>query len=315
VAGQEDTGEIMRTRRFHLVLAAALILATHSRVSAQEGLPPVTIVGTQVHTLSSEIAGRDLLILVALPAAYAEEERAFPVVYALDADFMFSGPVEVARTLAYAREAQEAILVGIAYGASSLAEWQWLRRRDYTPTTDPEGDAAIRAQGPLAPEVLSGQAASMLRVIREEIQPLVDGAYRTVPEESGFFGDSFGGLFGLFVLFHAPETFRHYLIGSPSIWWDDRVTLAFEEEYASRNQDLDAEVFLSVGLLEEDPSDPESARSAMVSNLEVLIERLEARGYPSLRLESHFFEGETHMSVVPFNFSRAFRALYSHGGS
>jgi predicted alpha/beta superfamily hydrolase len=228
---------------------------------------------------------------------------------------MFSGPVEIARTLAYAQEAQEAILVGIAYGASSLNEWQWLRRRDYTPTRDPEGDAAIRERNPLAPEVLSGQAADLLRVIRQEVQPWVNTVYRTIPEESGFFGDSFGGLFGLYVLFHAPETFRHYLIGSPSIWWDDRVTLAFEEEYAARNEDLDAEVFLSVGLLEEDPANETSLEHGMVSGLRRLIERLEARDYPSLRMESHFFEGETHMSVVPFNFSRAFRALYPYGGS
>lgn len=305
----------MRTRLPLLLLVAILALATVPGASAQEGLPPVTVMGTQVHTLSSEVAGRDFRILVALPLAYAEEDRAFPVVYALDADFMFSGPVEIARTLAYAQEGREVIMVGIAYGASSLAEWQWLRRRDYTPTRDPEGDAAIREQSPLAPEVLSGQAADLLRVIREEVQPFVNAAYRTVPEESGFFGDSFGGLFGLYVLFHAPETFRHYLIGSPSIWWDDGVTLDFEEEYAARSQDLNAKVFLSVGLLEEDASDPVSLGLGMVTGLQGLIERLQARGYPSLRLESHFFEGETHMSVVPFNFSRAFRALYPHVGS
>jgi predicted alpha/beta superfamily hydrolase len=305
----------MRKRLPIPLLVASLALPTVPGAYAQEGLPPVTVIGTQVHTLSSKIAGRDLQILVGLPLGYAEEDRTFPVVYALDADFMFSGPVEIARTLAYAQEAQEVILVGIAYGASSLDEWQLLRRRDYTPTRDAEGDSAIREQNPLAPEVLSGQAARLLRVIQEEVQPFVNAAYRTVPEESGFFGDSFGGLFGLYVLFRAPETFRHYLIGSPSIWWDDRVTLAYEENYAAEHQDLDAEVFLSAGLLEEDASDSESVGFGMVTGLKAVIERLEARGYPSLIVESHFFEGETHMSVVPFNFSRAFRALYPHGGS
>lgn len=305
----------MRKRLSFPLLVAIVVLPTVPGASAQEGLPPVTVMGTQVHTLTSEIADRELLVLVALPLGYAEEDRAFPVVYTLDADFMFSGPVEIARTLAYAQEAQEVILVGIAYGASSLAEWQWLRRRDYTPTRDPEGDAAIRDQNPLAPEVLSGQAALLLEVVQDEVQPLVNAAYRTVPEESGFFGDSFGGLFGLYLLFHAPDTFRHYLIGSPSIWWDGGVTLDFEREYAARNQDLDAELFLSVGLLEEDPRDPESVRFGMVTGVKSLIERLEGREYPSLRLESHFFEGETHMSVVPFNFSRAVRALYPHVGS
>jgi predicted alpha/beta superfamily hydrolase len=279
---------------------------------------PLTIPGTQVHRFSSEIAGRDFQILVALPLSYGEGEERYPVVYCTDADFMFAGAVEVARTLAYGLEAQEVIMVGIAYGGSSLEDWQVFRRRDYTPTETTEEDADIRAaaseSGQELPEALSGQAHRFHRVIHEEIKPFIEGTYRTIPEENAYFGDSFGGLFGLYVLFHAPETFKRYIIGSPSIWWDGGVTLDFEAEYAAVHDDLPVDLFVSVGLLEEDPSDPQSRASGMVSNVRTLVDRLESRGYPSLLLESAYFEGETHMSVVPSNFSRGLRTLFPGPG-
>lgn len=316
----------LRPSRLHLIpfLAGLLFLnaactgaeeSTSAESLSERAEPePVTVPGTQVHTLHSEIAGRDFRILVALPMTYGSGENSYPVVYSLDADFQFSGPVEIARTLAYGGEAQEVILVGIAYGTDSLEEWQVLRRRDYTPTETPEEDARMREADPSLPEVLSGQAEHFHRVIRDEIQPFIDNLYRTLPGDAAYFGDSFGGLFGLYVLFHSPGTFQHYFIGSPSIWWGNSVTLEFEREYARQHDDLSVEVFLSVGLLEEDPSIPESAASAMVSNLRTLVDRLEGREYPSLRVEAHYFEGETHMSVIPSNFSWALRTLFPGSG-
>jgi predicted alpha/beta superfamily hydrolase len=123
-------------------------------------------------------------------------------------------------------------------------------------------------------------------------------------------GISYGGLFGLYVLFHHPDTFNRYVIGSPAIHHDNRVTLAYESKYAASHDDLPARVFMSVGALEEldDPFIEPSFR--FVSNMRELAKILQERGYPGLHLTTHVFEDETHVSVVPATFSRGLRVVF-----
>jgi hypothetical protein len=85
------------------------------------------------------------------------------------------------------------------------------------------------------------------------------------------------------------------------------------EEYAAGHTDLPAEVFMSVGLLEEDLEIPESATAVMVTNVTEMAERLNSRDYPGLHLTIHSFEGETHLSVIPLNLSWGLRTLYPGG--
>ena len=136
--------------------------------------------------------------------------------------------------------------------------------------------------------------------------PFVQDHYRISPQDSVLAGDSYGGLFGLYTLFHQPETFGRYIIGSPSIWWDDRIILDYEAKYAAKHTDLSAKVFMSVGALEVFEPEP----AAMVSNMELLIRRLHLRNYKNLELSSHVFENETHLSVIPGTMSRGLRTVF-----
>jgi len=99
-----------------------------------------------------------------------------------------------------------------------------------------------------------------------------------------------------------------YIIGSPSIYWDDAVTFEYEARYAARYTDLSATVFLSGGALEA-IFEPEFA--AMVANVIKLREILIARDYPGLKLTTHIFEDETHLSVIPATMSRGLRAVFA----
>jgi hypothetical protein len=144
--------------------------------------------------------------------------------------------------------------------------------------------------------------------------PLINSEYRTKPDDRALWGDSFGGLFGLFVLFHQPDAFNRYVIGSPSIWWDQAVAFTYESDYAANNSDLRAKVFMSVGELEEPEGVPEAAAMAMVSNVYKMAELLQERNYPSLELTKHVFEGETHSSVLPMVLSRGLKVVFAGYG-
>lgn len=82
---------------------------------------------------------------------------------------------------------------------------------EYTPDSDPK-------------ESLGGGAREYLRLIKEEIKPRIDGAFKTLqdPRMTGLCGSSLGGLVSLYGGIIFPETFG--LIGalSPSLWWNKR---------------------------------------------------------------------------------------------
>ncbi len=133
--------------------------------------------------------------------------------------------------------------------------------------------------------------------LKEEVIPFVDARLRTTSDR-GLWGHSFGGLFALYVLFEQPELFARYAINSPSLWWNQRESIAREAAYARTHDSLPAHVFLSFGADEG----PELFSS--------FVSTLKGRGHRRLELSSHVFEGETHASVVPATFSRSFRFLY-----
>jgi predicted alpha/beta superfamily hydrolase len=128
-------------------------------------------------------------------------------------------------------------------------------------------------------------------------------------------GTSYGGLFGLYTLFHQPDTFQRYVIGSPAIHHDDRVILNHEETYAAHHTDLAARVFLGVGGREELDDPLIGPTFQFVTNMEHLATTLQARNYPGLQLTTHLFEDETHVSVVPALYSRGLREVFAYSGN
>jgi predicted alpha/beta superfamily hydrolase len=293
------------TNAFSVLLL--LIISLPGTAGAQDLPEPYTVPGTVVHTLESEFIDEGFQVYVGFPQGFGSDPTArYPVLYALDADFAVGTMVEISRLLAFAGEATPLIVVGIGYEAG--ADFMTLRGRDFTPTPNPEYDANVSL------EPGSGEAANLLAALKGEILPFIESLYPIEVGERGFFGDSFGGLFGLFTLFHEPGMFQRYILGSPSIWWDNGVTFAFEERFAEAHDDLAVKITLSVGMLEEDPDDPLSVEAAMVSNVRKMAERLRSRGYPSLELHTRYIDGETHISAVPTNFSWGLRVLFGADG-
>jgi predicted alpha/beta superfamily hydrolase len=114
-------------------------------------------------------------------------------------------------------------------------------------------------------------------------------------------GFSFSGLFAAYVWLYDSNTFSRYLIGSPSLWWDNGMILKAEAAKAESDKGLHGRVFLSIG-------GDESEELSLFKNLTTT---LKTHAYPNLQLETHIFEGENHLSVVEATFSRGLRFLYA----
>jgi len=126
-------------------------------------------------------------------------------------------------------------------------------------------------------------------------------------DDSTLVGDSYSGLFALYTLFNQPQMFQRYIVGSPSIYWDDRVILDIESEYSKVSSKINAKVFLSVGELE---AVYEPIFANMVGNVESISKIINSREYEGLELKTHIFKGETHLSVIPATFSRGLREVF-----
>ena len=98
------------------------------------------------------------------------------------------------------------LIVGIGY-VSDKAYVIEERTRDYT----------FPAEG--AEFAKGGKAADFLHFIQQDVKPYIEQHFDINKEKQYFFGHSFGGLFGLYILFHQPDLFQYYTLASPSLWW------------------------------------------------------------------------------------------------
>jgi len=264
-----------------------------------------SIRGTRVHKLSSKEIGQNFILNVGLPSGYRRSESSYPVVYMTDGDLSFATLTTWVLTMQMAYELPPMIIVGITYDLADLSEAMVIRTRDLTPTqVDP---SEVPKEANLS-EAESGGAAAFLEFINEDVKSFMKANYRIQEDNQTYAGYSLGGLFGLYALFNHPKSFQKYIIGSPSIWWDDGVTFSYEQTYAENHTDLDARIFISSGELEEDRDKPDT--SLMVSNMQRMAALLRSRQYPSLQLNSHLFEGETHMSGTATCLNRGLRYVF-----
>lgn len=248
--------------------------------------PPVTIPQTEVHVLSSAHVDHEFSISVALPAGYADSKQPYQTLYMLDANWLFDMTASIVRFLGLDQQIPPLVIVGIGYPG------RWYdtpeRNHDFVPHGWLDDHAC-------------GGADQFLRFIRDELMPFVGSAYRVDLDDRAFWGDSLGGLFGLYVLLNHPDTFGRYVLGSP---WIDRVDhpiFECERAYAASHADLPARVCVAAGALEFEN---------VLANIGRLTSSLQSRGYANLKLSTHIFEGESHISVMSYNISRGIRAVF-----
>jgi len=249
----------------------------------------VVLSNTETYLISSKNVGDDFKIDVALPKGYYESSEKYPVLYVLDGNRNFGIVAGTVGLLNTGMDAPKVIVVGIGYKTDE--EHLKFRSRDYLPTISKNIE-------------YSGGASKFLSFLEEELIPNIEGSYQADSNRL-LAGISYSGLFTMYALLNKPTLFNNYLIGSPSMYYDNEVIFKIEEEYARKYDNLDANVFLSVGSLEAGYD----MFPRMVSNVEKFSKILISRKYNNLKITTCLFENETHFSVMPATFSRGIREL------
>lgn len=288
------------------VLAAALgsLMMPTVRSIAAPALPdatgPYALPGTFVHPLPDPATGRRYEVWVDLPpnAPQNASQNAglLPAVFVTDAPYAF--PLVRAlrnRVGQQGRNLANFAVIGLAGPTDESAVE--MRSRDYTPS-DPRirpGQPADRYGAPRY-----GEGAAYVQYLAEVAVPAISARYRLDPDRRVLLGHSYGALFAAQVLFARPALFSHYILGSPSFWFDRHLMFEREAAYAKQHTDLAAQVFQYVGAYEAVAPGPrfnkESDLVADARRFEALLRR---RRYKSLRIESRVLAGEDHLTVAP----------------
>jgi predicted alpha/beta superfamily hydrolase len=179
----------------------------------------------RIHGFESKILGNSRELTIYLPAGYDERpDRRYPVLYIQDGQNLFDADRayipgqhwrlhEAADAAIGERTASPMIIVGIDHAGTG-------RMDEYTPARDQ------RHKG-------GGRASDYARMLVEEMKPVIDERYRTLPDpaNTAVGGSSLGGLFSLHAVFTRRDVFGRAAAISPSVWWADRAILKTVEEY------------------------------------------------------------------------------------
>jgi predicted alpha/beta superfamily hydrolase len=202
----------------------------------------------RVHKVTSLANARD--VLVWLPPGYdSEPGRRYPTLYLHDgaSPFVIWRIDEIAKPLIASRVIEPLIIVFIPNGGSEED-----RFNEYTPTRPRNAKAG-------------GQADAYGRALVEELKPLIDSTYRTLPDASNtaLGGASLGGLVSLYLGLKYPDVFGKLALISPSVWWDDRMIVRSVKALKSRPA---LRIWLDVGTKESPVAigDARQLRDALV---------------------------------------------------
>lgn len=294
------------------VLFAALVMfqiAVGVPIDAHaQAAPAVELSDSELHQFRAK-NGRDYQVYVALPLRYEPKgETKYPVVYMTDPHGYFALAAETLRLLELDGDIPPTILVGFERKTATQkkdghkgfdmekALWRYV---DLTPMRDPKREEQVEKA--FGREVETGKGSVHLAALRDEIIPWVEARYPTAPERA-LIGYSLGGLFAMYAMFESPSTFTHYLLGSPSLYWNDEVMFQVEQAYADKHKDLKARVFLSAGV-DERPA-------KHVGNVMKFAEVLRDRNYPGLELQRDIFPNQTHTSGLGATLGRGLLWLF-----
>lgn len=272
------------------------LLAAAQPLSLAPAMGPYSLPGTFVHPCPDPIGGRRYEIWVDVPAGTDAADSPRPAVFVTDAPYAFPLVRSLRNRVGQAgRNLADFVLVGLAPAADEPSGD--MRNRAYTPS-DPRARPARPGESYSGKRY--GEGPDYARYLAEVAVPAASAHYRLDPTRRAILGHSYGALLAIQVLFERPALFSHYILGSPSLWFDQGVMFSREAAYAKTHRDLDARVFQYVGAFESTGPRPRyNDTNDLVRDARRLDRTLHGRRYPSLRMETHVLADEDHLTVAP----------------
>ena len=273
------------TNRFLLLTSFWLLLAPKMISLAQQApVPKIKSFALGViDSISSKVLGETRTLNIYLPDGYRNDSIAnYPTIYLLDGsadeDFIhIAGLVQFAN-FPWVNLLAKSVVIGIANVD---------RRRDFTYPTTIEKD---KKDYPT-----TGHSQPFIDFLERELQPYIQKKYSNHPSKT-IIGQSLGGLLATEILFKKPTLFTHYIIVSPSLWWDNESLLGQKPAFSQPDFGQKTAVFVAVG----------KEGKVMETDAKRLVDLLRKGSPNSVRTEFHYFADENHATIFHLAVYRAF---------
>lgn len=243
--------------------------------------------------MHSAITHKDYLIQVATIGK--RPANGYPVVYVLDGNAFFTPSVSIAQML-HGRpnetNPKSLMIVGIGYPTDRQFDVA-SRTHDYTPPAD-------SYPKPKGKQTAFGGAEQFYEFIEQELTPMLDDTFGVNPHHRTLVGHSFGGLFGLYVLMKHGSSFNHYVIASPSIWWNDKSIYQYKSALTPHANIRHVLITLGEHELSATHKDPSLTASVVTDSLAHQISKFLAHRLTGTQVDFSFHPNFNHgMNAYP----------------
>ena len=163
------------------------------------------------HTYISSFK-QERLIRVYLPRSYSTEKKSYPVLYMHDGQNVFQDLEAIggkSLDLENYLDAHELDLIVVAVDQNPQA-----RIDEYYPWISGEYSKSILGKE----STEGGQGMHYVDFIVNELKPLIDSNYRTVPDQTAMAGISLGGLISVYAMCRYPHIFKHIAVLSSAFY-------------------------------------------------------------------------------------------------
>ena len=263
--------------------------------------------------ISSKITGQDYEVRIYLPHSYPyHPDQNYPVLYVMDGNLFGEMVSGIARVMAFSRKYPEVIVASVGYPLilhdEGFKKFISLRGLEFTPGPDPEFEEEHQKWLGIE-DFRTGNAPLFRKFLLDELAPVIETEVRVRPGDRALLGHSASGLFTLYAMFHQPEAFQRYIVGSPPLRYADGLMFRIEGDYAAEHNALPARLFLGIGS-EEELLQPKLDAMVSVSAFYQFSAFLSSRNYEGFHFENKVFEGFDHLSVPATLFSAGLRSVF-----
>ncbi|MEO6174416.1 MAG: alpha/beta hydrolase-fold protein [Flavobacterium circumlabens] len=247
-----------------------------------------------IEEIQSKELGENRILNIYLPEGYKPENATkYPVIYLLDGsadeDFIHIAGLVQFNSFEWINQVPKSIVVGIATVD---------RRRDFTFPTSIEKDQKRFAS--------SGHSDKFIAFIEKELQPYIDKKYKTTAFKT-IIGQSLGGLLETEILLKKPALFNHYVIVSPSIWWNNGSILNLDSVLFEKNFTQETFIYIAVG---KEGLTPTDIPRVMEVDANLLAEKIKAPKSKNIKVFFDYLPQENHATILHPAVSNAFKFFY-----
>lgn len=209
------------------VIVSTLVTSLLLGSCKEEEFNPVL---TKAFSITSASNGATYNIKVGLPRNYDESaSEKYSSIYVLDGEENFDFVAKHCKEISERNSVANVLVISIGYGKD--------RSIDYTPTK-------VSSETGGGPEFLNFIEAQLIPKIEQDFSADTTRSSRVI------LGHSYGGLFGAFAFATNNNLFGNYLLLSPSMWFDNEVSLLMEKQNRTEISKKHQLVFLGIGELE-----------------------------------------------------------------